>query len=147
MAGKGTNGAPKKSGPDQRAKLLAALAKTGNISDACKRAGIVRTTFYRWRNEDEAYAAQLQEALETAIDDLELVARRRAKKQSDVLLIFLLKAHRPDKYRERKDINLTGGVQLEIVEEIIDGGDPGHAPQANGAGPKNGTTAPGAGRL
>jgi phage terminase small subunit len=40
----------------------------------------------------------------------------------------------------------TGSVQLEIVEEIVVASHPGPA-EANGAGAKNGTTSPGAGRL
>ena len=36
------------------------------------------------------------------------------RKYSDSLTMFLLKAHRPDKYRERSEVKneLSGGVQL-----------------------------------
>lgn len=38
------------------------------------------------------------------------------KEYSDQLAIFLLKAHRPDKYRERSDVNITG--QIDIANAI-----------------------------
>ena len=40
----------------QQAKVLEHLAESGNISFACKRAGISRETFYRWRKDDEGFA-------------------------------------------------------------------------------------------
>jgi hypothetical protein len=43
---------------------------------------------------------QWDEALEDACDILEAEAWKRARDKSDLLLIFLLKAHRPAKYRE-----------------------------------------------
>jgi len=39
------------------------------------------------------------------------------RKYSDTLAIFLLKAHNPDKYRDRQDINLSG--QVEIASAIV----------------------------
>lgn len=40
------------------------------------------------------------------------------KDYSDTLAIFLLKAHNPDKYRERQDINLSG--QVDIAQTILE---------------------------
>ena len=37
----------------QQAKILECLAESGNVSYACKRVGISRETYYRWRDEDE----------------------------------------------------------------------------------------------
>ena len=37
----------------QQAKLVEFLAESGNVSFACKRAGVSRDTYYRWRYEDE----------------------------------------------------------------------------------------------
>ena len=135
-----TKAAPKKlrkTGNDWRPKLLKALAETGNITDACRRAGITRDTFYRHRHEDPAFAAAAADALEVAVDNLELEARRRAEKgcekpvfykgreiariteYSDTLLIFLLKAHRPEKYRERYDVSHGGELAIHPVIETI----------------------------
>lgn len=132
--------------PDWGERFLAVLATNANIRRACRDAGVSRANVYQRREKDGAFAAAMQDALDDAIDDLELEARRRAQdgvrrmkfhqgqpimvplfgadgspvlypaplvaagepvmvpylehEYSDVLTIFLLKAHRPDKYRE-----------------------------------------------
>jgi len=88
------------------------------------------------------FAAAWDEALEIATGSLELEARRRAqkgvlepvyykgkkvgavRKYSDTLLIFLLKAHRPDKYRDNVRHEVTGKdgspIETRIVIEYAD---------------------------
>lgn len=103
------------------AAFLDALAESGNVSKAAAAAGVTRTTVYALRNHPDApdFAEAWEDALEEASDLLELEARRRAvegveepvfyqglecgsvRKYSDTLLIFLLKAAKPEKYRER----------------------------------------------
>ncbi len=65
----------------------------------------------------------MQEALDQSVEDLEAEARRRAREGSDVLLIFLLKANRPEKYRERHEVRHTGGTTVQIIEETVDAPD------------------------
>lgn len=102
--------------------MLAALAETGNVSKAANAAGINRVTHYVWLKEDPEYAAAAEDAMEQAADLLEEEARRRAhdgtdepvfyqgvqcgtvRKYSDTLLIFLLKAARPERFRERASV-------------------------------------------
>jgi hypothetical protein len=56
---------------------------------------------------------------------VELEARRRAiEGESDLLLIFLLKAHRPQKYREKVQPEHTGDVTARVIYD----GDPDPAP-------------------
>ena len=99
-----------------QAAFLEMLRQRGNIREACEAARIGRQTAYDWRAQDPAFAAAWQDALEDACDGLETAAWVRARKQSDTLLIFLLKAHRPDKYRETTRTELTGanGETLKI---------------------------------
>lgn len=126
--GKRTTRTPKKrSKPDWAPKLLLKLAETANIKAACKAAKVGRTAFYGRRETDAVFAKAVQEALEEATDDLELEARRRAKdgtqkpvyyqglkcgvinEYSDTLMIFLLKAHRPEKFRDKVKVE-HGGI-------------------------------------
>ena len=122
------NGNSKILQPNKRA-FLAAIAETGNITGASKITSIARVTHYDWMQTDMDYAAAFKVAMETAAENLELEARRRATKgtarpvfykgeecgtvqeYSDTLLIFLLKGAMPDKYSERyqsiMDINVT----------------------------------------
>lgn len=47
----------------QKAKVLEHLSESGNVSYACKRAGVSRDTYYRWRSEDEQFAYQADAAI------------------------------------------------------------------------------------
>lgn len=60
--------------------------------------------------------------MDEGIDRLEKVARERAEAGSDLLLIFLLRAHRPGKFRERHEIRHRNEhiLTLQIKEEIKD---------------------------
>lgn len=100
------------------------------MTHACRAARISRTTIYEWRDADENFAKQWDAALELGISGLEDEAVRRAfhgvlkpvyqkarrcgsiREYSDTLLVFLLKAHRPKKFRENVKIDgtLSGGV-------------------------------------
>lgn len=109
-----------------RASFLQHLQETGNVTASAKAAGFSRTAAYERRSVDPEFAAAWKEAEEIATDTLEAEARRRAiegveepvyylgkecgriRKYSDRMLEILLKAHRPDKFRERISTELTG---------------------------------------
>jgi hypothetical protein len=119
-----------------RETFLAVLRDTANVRIAATRGGIARSAAYEARERDADFRAKWDEALEDAVDVLEAEARRRAvtgcRKQiyykgeaigeeveySDTLLIFLLKAHRPDKFREtqvhRHEGKDGGAIQHQI---------------------------------
>ena len=99
--------------------FIDAYRKVGNITTAAQLANVGRRTHYDWIAEDSEYAAEVADATEEAADTLEQEAWRRAvegveepvgwyqgragglvRKYSDTLLIFLLKAARPAKFRE-----------------------------------------------
>lgn len=125
-----------------RETFIAQLAQGASITMAAERAGVGRTTAYEWKAADEAFAALWEEALEAGIDRLEDEARRRAvhgvekpvvamgkiarnddgtvlmiREYSDTLLALMLKAKKPDQYRERVDANLkhSGGLTVSIT--------------------------------
>lgn len=113
----------------QKKRFLDAFAECGNVSAACRTANIRRANVYEWQEHDEAFALAYREAEVRAIDALEEEARRRAaigtekpvfhkgevcgtiREYSDTLLIFLLKGARPEKYRERLDLNVAQVVK------------------------------------
>jgi hypothetical protein len=104
--------------PKKREKFLAALSELGHVTLACKAVGIGRTQAYEWRKRDAAFSKGWDEAIDVATELLEIECRRRAavgteetvyhrglacgtiRKYSDLLLIFLLKAMKPEKYRD-----------------------------------------------
>jgi hypothetical protein len=110
--------------------FLQAFAITGNVSASAATAGVSRRSHSNWLADDEAYQVAFADAREIAVDRLEDEARRRAydgelepvfqggrlvgwKAVKDTtLLIFLLKALRPDKYRERFEHLHEGTITL-----------------------------------
>lgn len=101
-----------------QAKFLGSLAESGNVSAAARVAGVSRELAYQVRKESPDFAQAWQDALETALDSLEQVAWDRAKEQSDTLLIFLLKHHRPKLYNPQVAIDLTSkGESIKYTPE------------------------------
>jgi hypothetical protein len=111
--GMSVNAPPDKIRHPKKAAMLAAIAKSGNVSASARAADIDRSTHYDWMHTDLEYAVKVGQAMEEAVDVLEAVARMRAIVGSDVLLIFLLKGHRPERYRERHDVKLASKVAVE----------------------------------
>ena len=69
---------------------------------------IGRRTAYDWREADEDFAKDWEDAVEAGTDALEDVAIERAKNSSDTMLIFMLKARRPEKFRENRTYEHRG---------------------------------------
>jgi Bacteriophage Sf6, terminase small subunit-like len=108
-----------KNTPEKRALFLGALTEGVSVTAACDRAVITRRTVYDWRDADPEFAKAWDEAIEAGTDRLEDEAVRRAyegiddpvfyqgvkcgvvRKYSDTLLIFMLKARRPEKFKDR----------------------------------------------
>lgn len=105
--------------PKKKAAFLEALAQTASVCRACQLARLGRRTVYDWRDADPDFAKAWDAALERGTDALEDEAVRRAfqgtlkpvyqqglrvgtiREYSDTLLIFMLKARRPHRFRER----------------------------------------------
>lgn len=107
---------------DHQRKFLTAYANCGNITGAAELAKMTRQCHYRWLRElAPSYAEAFDSVREMAIESLEAEARRRAMTGSDVLLIFLLKAHRPEKYRDNHRVELKADPPSPPMsdEEII----------------------------
>ena len=131
--------------------FLNALADTGMVGKAAETASVNRRTAYMHRSKDEKFKRAWKRALRLGESLLKDEAVRRAvhgtlkpvyhqgqacgaiREYSDTLLIFLMKAANPRKYRERftVDVNARSSVEkkikeLGITKEQIDA-DPGLA--------------------
>lgn len=113
----------------KREVFLIEFAKNGNVSEAARIAGIDRGNAYHYRKTHPEFAAAWDEAEAKFVERLEKEADRRGmegtlkpvfyqgqkcgdiREYSDILLIFRLKALRPDKYRERSDVNVKAEVK------------------------------------
>lgn len=116
---------------DWAPKFLEELKTTGMVSVACERAAVGRTTVYDRRDVDEEFRAAWDEVIERTTELMEREAYRRSvvgtdrpvfqggeqvgvvREYSDTLLMFLLKARRPETYRERLEHSGPGGGPLE----------------------------------
>lgn len=98
-------------------RFIARLRDSGNVRMAAQAAGVPRRTVYNWRDRWKTFAAEWDEALEDACDILEAEAWKRAvQENSDRLLMFLLKAYRPDRFKDRAKVEHSGdGPAGEIV--------------------------------
>lgn len=102
---------------ETQAKFLETLAISCNVTLSAKSANIERTTAYKWRDEYPDFAAAWDSAIQEAIERLEYEAWQRARKQSDTLMIFLLKAHKPEKYRENINVKVETW-ETQAIEDI-----------------------------
>lgn len=89
---------------DWRWVFLDTLAKTCCVSSACTAARVSRDTAYKHREKFPKFRRKWDEAIEVGVEVLEVYARHRALNPADpashILTMFLLKAHKPHKYRD-----------------------------------------------
>ena len=131
----GKTGRPAEVVEARKRAFLAAFRQTGIVGHAAKVVGVHRDQPRRWRKEDPEFAREYRHALNDAADLLEAEAIRRARagtdkpvfykgvpcgkirEYSDTLLIFMLKAIRPKKYRERHEISGPKGGPIRVTNE------------------------------
>ena len=105
--------------PDWGPRFIESFRASGNVRLSASSAGIDRDTVYKRAGRDPQFAAAWAGAREDAIDGLEAEARRRALSTSDTLLMFLLRANRPAKYRDNARLEVTGAAGGPIVTQQV----------------------------
>lgn len=100
-----------------KAKALAKLSNGWSITTAMKAAGYTRQTYYDWREHDPDFAKLADEAMEMGTDALEDEATRQAKRGNTTLIITMLKARRPERFADRKQVDIT--IQLRKKAELL----------------------------
>ena len=126
---------PAKFTPARQTTFLDALRDGETVVDAALKAGVNRDAFYRRRKADTEFASAWDDAYERGTDKLEREAQRRAvegvpdfkvgpggqlvemTRYSDTLLIFLLKARRPWKFRDNVRVEHSGPAGGPIMTE------------------------------
>jgi hypothetical protein len=98
-------------------RFIRALRAQPDVKRAARLAGTDVQTIYFWKRTDRAFRDSWESALEEAVDELEGIALQRAKTGSDTLLMFMLRAHRPQTYRDQLDISkLPDNVIIRLLE-------------------------------
>ena len=102
-------------------EFLERMRKSGNVYLSCAAAGIPRRTAYRWRDKWATFAEKWDEAKDDAVDKLDAEAWKRATDgASDRLLMFLLKAHKPEVYSpvqrmSHEGIGENGAIEVSVT--------------------------------
>jgi len=101
---------------DWRRRFLDGFKRTGTVTGGCADAGIHRSSAYRERQRSEKFALEWADIEEQVTDKLEATALLLALKGEVRLIEFLLKARRPDVYREHHLLEHTGpgGGPVEV---------------------------------
>jgi hypothetical protein len=103
---------------------LEGLRKYPVIRYACEVARISRQTVLNHRKSDPAFAAAEELARQDGIERLERDVMRRAcgedvERPSDLLSIFVLKALKPELYRDHIDHRVVGQVQHTVTINLV----------------------------
>jgi hypothetical protein len=89
-------------------KLLKALAKSPIVEVACKQTGIPRSTYYRWRKDDEDFTQACDSAIEESAGRINDLAESQLisaiKEQNMTAIVFWLKHHHTA-YRTRIEVD------------------------------------------
>lgn len=103
--------------------FIEGLRKTGTLTGACKYAHVSPHTVYSWE-EDADFFRREREARDVVADRLEETALERALDPADskghILLIFMLKALRPEKYRESVTVRQEDHLSPEVRQVLRD---------------------------
>ena len=117
-------------------RFIEVFETTANISAACRVIGFSRTAVYRRRKRDQEFADAWAEAEQVAADALEAELWRRGvegidrpimhqgkqvgtvKEYSDLALIALIKARRPEQFNEHLEATKSGSG-LAKIDHVI----------------------------
>ena len=103
---------PRRDAGEWRPAFLRGLEVCPVVGEACKAAHISRKTAYEWRERDEAFRKEWDQAVEAGLDGLEAALIERGKKRDTTAAIFILKHRRPEIYRERHEVTGRDGAPL-----------------------------------
>ena len=113
--------------------FLKSLATDPNVCAAARAAGVTQSNVYLAKKKDPKFEAAWKEAEQLGVATLEVALHTRAvtgvtkgvwhqgervgeeQQYSDTAAIFLLKAHKPDRYRENLKVEHAGRVDHEHV--------------------------------
>jgi len=118
----------------KQALFLEKYSNCGNISTACREAGIGRATYYEWIKEYPEFAHECHFAEQIAADKIHAELWRRGiegydeplsfqgrltgdvvRKYSDKLAIELARAHDP-RFRHDQNVNVRGAIGVALVD-------------------------------
>lgn len=112
---------------DARERALEALREGLSLTAAAARAGICRSTLWKWQTADADFREAVDDAIESGTDKIEDALAGKALAMDDAASVqaakILLGARRPAKFRERHVHEHTGRLLLTDVMAQLHGGE------------------------
>jgi hypothetical protein len=97
-------------------RFLELLSESGNITLSAQGSGISRAWVYALMEKDASFRERVEQAREESVERLEAIARARAEAGSDLLLMFLLKANKPEKYRDHYKATISSAPADYVID-------------------------------
>ena len=103
-----------------KAEFLTTLEHSaGLVATACRKAGINRSTYYKWRKADDEFAQAADDIKELQKDAVEALILKKLKDGDTAMLIFYAKTQMKDRgYVERNE--LVGKDGQDLIKREID---------------------------
>jgi len=103
----------------KKEKFIDAYQKTnGNITDSASIAGIDRTTYYLWLDNDKDFALQILDSEANLNDEIRQVLIQKAAEGDMTAVIFYLKNRHPD-FKQNpmvlQQFNVGGEMTLDFI--------------------------------
>lgn len=92
-------------------------ATNGNITDSASIAGIDRTTYYRWLEEDNNFALQIMDSEADLNDSIRQVLISKAAEGDMTAVIFYLKNRHPD-FKPQPTTLVQVNNYKDVIKEI-----------------------------
>jgi len=89
----------------------------GLVATTCRKVGISRSTYYKWRKDDSQFADKADEVKELQKDIVEALILKKMKDGDTAMLIFYAKTQMKDRgYVERTEIVGKDGADLSFAK-------------------------------
>jgi hypothetical protein len=99
------------------------LGEGVGVCAASSALGCGHTAMYQWRNDDAAFRAEWDAAVEVATELVESVLYRQAREGNLLACIFWLKSHKPSVYNRKMQVAIGGdpdappiGIEHDVVK-------------------------------
>ena len=98
----------------RKAQFLRELMRSPVIGTAARRAGLTRKMVMRERERNDLFREAWEQALVAAVDDVEQVLVEKAQGGDLKAIEMVLKAHRPERYRDRHEVAVVADSVIEV---------------------------------
>lgn len=104
----------------RRSLFVRELMRSPVVGTAARRAGLTRRMVYAERERNDEFRQAWDQAIAGAIDDVEEVLVEKAHGGDLKAIEMVLKAHRPERYRDRHEVAVVADSVIEVSLVAVD---------------------------